>query len=287
MRKKFFYFFQSVIIYVFYFLSKIIGLKLSRFFFSLIFKKIGNLFKSKKIIYDNLNRIKPGISQLEKDKIINKMWSNYGKTFIEYVYLGSFKKKSNHIIIKNRKVIDEIVKKNKPVIFISGHFANYELMSMELTKANVKLATIYRPLNNMFLNPFMEYLRKTFVCKNQIKKGLNGVKESLEYIKKGYSVALMVDQRVSEGPRISFFNGEAHTTTLPAQLSSRFGCDIVPIYISRDKNDIFEMEILDPINILESEKKNKELITKKINQTIEKLILRDPGQWILTHNRWK
>jgi KDO2-lipid IV(A) lauroyltransferase len=287
MRKKFFYFFQSVIIYVFYFLSKIIGLKLSRFFFSLIFKKIGNLFKSKKIIYDNLNRIKPEISQLERDKIINKMWSNYGKTFIEYIYLGSFKKKSNHIIIKNRGVMDEIAKKNKPVIFISGHFANYELMSMELTKANIKLATIYRPLNNMFLNPYMEYLRKTYVCKNQIKKGLNGVKESLEYIKKGYSVALMVDQRVSEGPRISFFNGEAHTTTLPAQLSSRFGCDIVPIYISRDKNDIFEMEILDPINILESEKKNKELITKKINQTIEKLILRDPGQWILTHNRWK
>ena len=287
MRKKFFYFFQSVIIYIFYFLSKIIGLKLSRIFFSLIFKKIGNLFKSKKIIYDNLDRIKPGISQLEKDKIINKMWSNYGKTFIEYVYLGSFKKRSNHIIIKNRGVIDEIAKKNKPVIFISGHFANYELMSMELTKANIKLATIYRPLNNMFLNPYMEYLRKTFVCKNQIKKGLNGVKDSLEYIKKGYSVALMVDQRVSEGPRISFFNGQAHTTTLPAQLSSRFGCDIVPIYISRDKNDIFEMEILDPINILESEKKNKELITKKINQTIEKLILRDPGQWILTHNRWK
>ncbi len=287
MRKKLFYFFQSVIIYMFYFLSKIIGLKLSRIFFSLIFKKIGNLIKSKKIIYNNLNRIKPEISQLEKEKIINKMWSNYGKTFIEYVYLGSFKKKSNHIIIKNRVVIDEIVKKNKPVIFISGHFANYELMSMELTKANIKLATIYRPLNNMFLNPYMEYLRKTFVCKNQIKKGLNGVKETLEYIKKGYSIALMVDQRVSEGPRISFFNGEAHTTTLPAQLSSRFDCDIVPIYISRDKNDIFEMEILDPINILESEKDNKELITKKVNQTIEKLILRDPGQWILTHNRWK
>ena len=287
MRKKFFYFFQSVIIYVFYFLSKIIGLKLSRFFFSLIFKKIGNLFKSKKIIYDNLNRIKPEISQLERDKIINKMWSNYGKTFIEYIYLGSFKKKSNHIIIKNRGVMDEIAKKNKPVIFISGHFANYELMSMELTKANIKLATIYRPLNNMFLNPYMEYLRKTYVCKNQIKKGLNGVKESLEYIKKGYSVALMVDQRVSEGPRISFFNGEAHTTTLPAQLSTRFGCDIVPIYISREKNDRFEMEILDPISILESEKKNKELITKKVNQTMEKLILRDPGQWILTHNRWK
>ena len=263
------------------------GLKLSRVFFSFIFEKIGNFFKSKNIIYSNLDKIKPEISKLEKEMIINKMWSNYGKTFIEYIYLGSFKRKSNHIVIKNKKVIDEIVKKNRPVIFISGHFANYELMSMELTKAQVKLATIYRPLNNIFLNPFMEYLRKTFVCQKQIKKGLNGVKESLEYMKKGYSVALMVDQRVSEGPRVNFFNNGAHTTTLPAQLSSRFNCDIVPIYISRNQDDKFEMEILNQIYISQIEKKNKELITKKINNTIEKLILRDPSQWILTHNRWK
>jgi len=285
--KKFFYLIQSIIIYFFYFISKIIGLKLSRIVFSFIFIKVGNIFKSKKIIFNNLNKINPEISNLEKEIIVNKMWSNYGKTFVEYIFLNTFKKKSNHINIKNKKAIDEIQKKNKPVVFISGHFANYELMSMELTKANVKLATIYRPLNNMFLNPFMEYLRKNFVCKNQIKKGLNGVKESLEYMKNGHSVALMVDQRVSEGPRINFFNGRAHTTTLPAQLSSRFDCDIVPIYISRNQDDGFDMEILDPILISDSEKKNKELITEKINAIIEKLILRDPSQWILTHNRWK
>ena len=287
MKKNIFYFLQSIIIYIFFTISKIIGLKLSRKLFSYIFIKIGKLFKSKKIIIKNLSKIKPDVNILEREIIINKMWSNYGKTFIEYVHLNYFKKNSNHLIIKNKKIIDEISKKNKPVIFISGHFANYELMSMELTKANVKLATIYRPLNNIFLNPFMEYLRKTFVCKNQIKKGLNGVKESLEYMKKGYSVALMVDKRVSEGPRIKFFDSGAHTTTLPAQLSSRFGCDIIPIYISRSRDDKFEMEILEPVQISEKIKNDKELITKKVNEVIEKLILRDPSQWILTHNRWK
>ena len=215
------------------------------------------------------------------------MWSNYGKTFVEYVHLNSFSKKSNHINIKNKKLIEEIAKKNKPVIFISGHFANYELMSMELSKAKVKLATIYRPLNNIFLNPFMEYLRRTFVCKNQIKKGLSGVKEAIQYINKGYSIALMVDQRVSEGPRIDFFNSKAHTTTLPAQLSYRFNCDIIPIYISRNQDNTFEMEIIEPLKISDNEKNNKELITTKINNIIEKLILKDPSQWILTHNRWK
>ncbi len=287
MKKIIIYFTQSLLVYILFFISKIIGLKLSRKLCSFIFIKIGNLFRSKKTIYGNLDLIKSNLSFKEKEMIIKRMWSNYGKTFIEYVFLNLLRKKSDHIVIKNKNILDGIIKKNKPVIFISGHFANYELMSMELTKANIKLATIYRPLNNFFLNPFMEFIRKNYVCNNQIKKGLNGVKETLEHFKKGYSIALMVDQRVSEGPRINFFNKGAHTTTLPAQLSSRFNCDIVPIYISRKENDLFEIEILDPIKISESEKNKKDLITLKINKIIENLILKDPSQWILTHNRWK
>ena len=285
--KKIIYFLQSLIIYSFFLISKLIGLKLSRLVFSFIFIKIGNFFKSKKIIINNLEKIDSNLNDTEKENLIKKMWSNYGKTFIEYVHLNLFKKRSSHIKIKNKEILDEVYKSNKPVIFISGHFANYELMSMELTKANIKLATIYRPLNNLFLNPFMEYLRKTFVCKNQIKKGLSGVKEALNYMEKNYSIALMVDQRVSEGSSILFFNKKAYTTTLPAQLAIRFNCKIVPIYIARDQNDNFEMEILNPIQITENMKKDKELISKKINGIIEDLILRDPSQWILTHNRWK
>ena len=285
--KKIIYFLQSLIIYLFFLISKLIGLKLSRLVFSFIFIKIGNLFKSKKIIINNLEKIDSNLNDTEKENLIKKMWSNYGKTFIEYVHLNLFKKRSSHIKIKNKEILDKVYKSNKPVVFISGHFANYELMSMELTKANIKLATIYRPLNNLFLNPFMEYLRKTFVCKNQIKKGLSGVKEALNYMEKNYSVALMVDQRVSEGSSIFFFNKEAYTTTLPAQLAIRFNCKIIPIYIARDQNDNFEMEILNPIQITENMKKDKELISKKINRIIEDLILRDPSQWILTHNRWK
>ncbi len=286
MKKVFTYFLQSIFVYFFFITSKIIGLRFSRYFFSKIFIFLGNFFKRKKIILQNLEKILPRSSNLEKENLIKKMWSNYGKTFIEYAHLNSFKKKSIHISIKNKKVIDQLVKKNKPAIFISGHFGNYELMSMELVKANVKLATIYRPLNNFFINPFMEYVRRTNVCKNQIKKGLGGVKDAIGFMQKNYSIALMVDQRVGEGPRISLFNKEAHTTTLPAQLSKKFNCDIIPIYIARKDDDNFEMEILDPIktnfNVTE-----KNLLSLEINKVIEKLILRDPSQWILTHNRWK
>ena len=284
MIKKFIYFIQSILIYIFFITSRIIGLKLSRNLFSFIFIKFGKFFKSQRIIIQNLERINKNLSNNNKEKVIEKMWSNYGKTFIEYVHLNYFRKNSNHIEIVNKDIIKNLVKNNKKAIFISGHFANYELMSMELTKLNLKLATIYRPLNNIFLNPFMVYLRKKFVCKNQIKKGLNGVKHSLNYMKKNYSIALMVDQRLSEGVRLPFFNELASTTSLPAQLAIKFKCDIIPIHISRKDDDKFKMEIMKPIKI-NSNKKDE--ITKKINEVLEKLIIRDPSQWILTHNRWK
>ena len=162
-------------------------------------------------------------------------------------------------------------------------------MSMYLVQSEVKLATIYRPLNNYFLNPLMEFLRRSHVCNNQIKKGLAGIRDVVEYLKKDYSIALMVDQRVSEGKSLPFFEKNALTTTLPAQAALKYKFDIVPIYISRKKNNNFEIEILEPIKTAEinDTEKNKIDISLKINKVIEKMILRDPSQWIWTHNRWK
>ena len=171
------------------------------------------------------------------------------------------------------------------MIFVSGHFSNFELMSMEITKNNIPLATIYRPLNNFFINPFMEYLRKKYVCEKQIKKGINGVRESIECIKKGQSIALMIDQRVSEGIKVEFFGKPALTTSLPAQLAIKFNLPIVPVFIERETNYNYKIKFFNPIN--NSNLENKEEITKKLNQVLESMILKNPNEWIWTHNRWK
>jgi KDO2-lipid IV(A) lauroyltransferase len=283
------YFFQSVIIYLFFIFIKLIGLKLSRVFFSYLFNMVGPLIKSNKVINENLDKFIGSYNENKKENIKIQMWSNYGKTFVEYLFLKKFRKSNLHIKIKGEDILVKIIKNNKPVVFISGHFANFELMSMELSKRNIRLATIYRPLNNFFLNPFMEYVRRKYVCKNQIKKGLAGVKSTINYIQNNFSIALMVDQRVSEGRRLPFFEHMALTTTLPAQLAKKYQLDIVPIYIARNKIGDFEMQIYEPIKNLD--KKNSEIdkldLTIKINKIVEQMISRDPGQWIWTHNRWK
>ena len=229
---KFFkYLIQAIILYFFFLVGKVLGLKISRTLFSNIFIILAPLFKSKKIINKNLSIFNSDISKKEKDKIILSMWKNYGMTFIEYVFLSYFQKNNSHIKILGENNLQKIIEKNKPVIFVSGHFANYELMSMEIVKKKIKLATIYRPLNNFFVNPLMEFLRRRFVCKNQIKKGINGVRDAINYIKQDYSIALMIDQRVSEGEKINFFGKPAFTTTLPAQLALKFGLSVVPVFL--------------------------------------------------------
>ena len=213
------------------------------------------------------------------------MWSNYGMTFIEYIFLDIFRKGKKFVNFEGENILSNVLKEKKPVIFISGHFANFEIMSMEITKKKINLATIYRPLNNLFLNPFMELLRKKYVCKNQIRKGRSGVRDAIHFLNRGFSIALMIDQRVSEGESINLFNHPALTTTLPAQLALKYDIKIIPVSIERLNQSGFKITFNKPVD---SKKfNNKYEITSYLNKELEKMIIKNPNEWIWTHNRWK
>ena len=281
------YFFQSLFIFFLFFIFKSIGLRLSRILASIIFITLGPFFRSKKICNKNISLVFSQSDEIFKKKLIKNMWKNYGKIFAEYCFIKYFRKiKSEKFLeIKGQDILEEIKFSKKPVIFISGHFDNFELMAMHLEKSNIDLAAIYRPLNNNFLNPIMENLRKKYICKKQIKKGISGTKQILQYFKSGTSIALMIDQRVSQGIKSPLFGKEALTTTIPAQFVKKFNCKIVPIFIQRKNNEKFILEIMEPQSFENTQ--TIENITLKLNQLLEMMILKKPHQWIWSHNRWK
>jgi KDO2-lipid IV(A) lauroyltransferase len=131
----------------------------------------------------------------------------------------------------------------------------------------------------------MESIRKKYICKHQIKKGISGIREILQFCKKGFSIALMIDQRVSEGIKSNLFGQPALTTTIPAQLVKKFGYKIVPIYIERINKLNYKMKINRPIKFDKNE--TIENITDQLNNWLEKMISINPNQWIWSHNRWK
>jgi len=281
------YFFEFLFIIIFFFILKIIGYKQSSNLGAFIGKKLGPIFRSNSKIQNNLEKSNIGESDNERKIIIENMWGNYGRILSEYIYLKQFKKNNfnQFIEVGGLDYLKEIKKNNEQVIFVSGHFNNFELMAMEIEKVGINLCAIYRPLNNPFLNIIMERIRKKYVCKNQIKKGRRGTRELVNLFKKKFSIALMIDQRVSEGDNIEFFNRLAKTTTIPAQFAKKYGCNIVPVYIERHKKFHFKLSFDRPIKF--NDKLDTKEISLKLNQILEKMILKNPAQWIWSHDRWK
>ena len=281
------YFFEYIFVSTFFFIFKIVGYRNASNLGEIIGKIFGPFFRSNSRIQNNLKNSNIGNSENDRKKIINSMWGNYGRIFAEYPYIEKFKNDSleKYIKINGAEVLEDIKKNNKQVVFISGHFNNFELMAMEIEKHGINVAAIYRPLNNIFLNKTMEKIRTNYICKKQIKKGRSGTREMLELFRDGSSIALMIDQRVSEGISVNFFNRKCLTTTIPAQLIKKYNCGIVPVYIERKNNINFEISFS---KIIEFEKKNNiENITLELNLILEKMILKNIDQWIWSHNRWK
>ena len=285
--KKIKYLFEFIIISFLFIIYKILGLKTSSYIGGKLFEAFGPIFRSKKLIKLNIQRAIPQINSLEIRDITKNMWNNYGRTLSEYMFLKDFRnnKLKSNINIEGNEILEKIKLEKNPVIFVSGHFSNFELMAMEIEKSGVNLSAIYRPLNNIFLNVLMERIRKKYICKKQIKKGTSGVRELLKLYKKGYSIALMLDQRVSEGIKSKFFNQDAFTTTIPAQFVKKFNCKIVPIYIERFNDINFDIKIEKPLEFLKDT--STEEITRDLNIWLERMILKNPSKWIWSHNRWK
>ena len=283
------YFFQFIIIMVLFFLFKILGYKNASNFGSFIGKLFGRLIRSDKIIKKNLNILNEysNFNIGNENKVVKDVFANYGRILSDYVYLEKFKNGylNKYVSISGENYLQEIKSGNKKVVFISGHFNNFELMAMFIDASGINLAAVYRPLNNNFLNKIMERIRSKYICKNQIKKGLAGTREILSFLKKNFSIALMIDQRVSEGKKLDFFVKPAFTTTIPAQIVKKFNCEVVPVHIERYEKIKFNLQIDKPIKF--DENLSIEEITLNLNKILEKMVLKNPSQWILTHNRWK
>ena len=284
--KKIVYLLEFILIKILFILFQLIGYRLSSNLGFFIGRTIGPIFRSKKIIIQNLEKAKIKHSD-NPSRIASNVLGNYGRIFAEYVYLKQFRNNDlkKYVTIDGLEHLENLKKHNKKAVFISGHFNNFELMAMEIEKAGIELAAIYRPLNNIYLNKTMEKIRKEYICRNQIKKGRAGSREIVKNLIEGKSIALMIDQRVREGEKVKFFNNLATTTTIPAKLVKKYNCELIPIYIERKKSNYFKIYISKPIKI--SKKKSILEITEFLNKVLEKMILKNVDQWIWTHDRWK
>jgi KDO2-lipid IV(A) lauroyltransferase len=286
------YFLEFVIVIIFFLIFKIIGLKLSSDLGEIIGKYFGPLFRKKTIAKKNILIAFPNFNEKSINEMIDRMWKNIGRIFGEYIHINKFSIIDNSkkkIVFTNRDDAEILKKNNKPIVFFSGHFANFELMAKCLQELGFDIGAIYRPLNNIFLNPIMEFIRKKYICPIQIEKGSNGTKKLIKHISTNSPLALMIDQRLSSSIRVPFFNQPASTTTTPAQLAIKYDALLIPVFLKRLEKTNFEFFIEEPLIINRTSDYDKDIfnITQIMNKKIEEFIKKDPAHWLWSHDRWK
>ena len=285
------YFLEFILVIFFFLVFKIIGLKLSSDLGEIIGKYFGPLFRKKTIAKKNILIAFPDLNEKSINEMIERMWKNIGRIFGEYIHINKFSvlDQRKKIVFTNKNNIEILKKNNKPIVFFSGHFANFELMAKCLQELGFNIGAIYRPLNNIFLNPIMEFIRKKYICPIQIEKGSNGTKKLIKHISNNNPLALMVDQRLSSSIRVPFFDQPATTTITPAQLAIKYDALLVPVFLKRLEKTNFEFFIEEPLITNQTNDYDKDIfnITQIMNIKIEEFIKRDPAHWLWSHDRWK
>ena len=285
-KKKIIYIFEGLLLFLVFILLKLLPVNSSSKLMGFISMLIGpNLGISMKA-YNNIKSVFPKKNDKEVNKIIREMWNNLGRVIGEYPHLNKLlpKKRNSKILIKGKKNLFLVKKKNIPAIFFSAHLANWEIAPMIAIKNGIQVLTIYRKPNNPYVSFLLSYIRSNVPL---APKGPSGAKQLIKALRNGTSIGLIVDQKMNDGIRVNFFNKPAMTAPALAQLALKIKSIIIPVQIERLNGVNFQVTFHKPLKIIKNKKfKTTKQIMTEVNIIIEKWIRKRPNQWFWLHKRW-
>lgn len=238
----------------------------------------------------NLKLIYPDMPAAERRRILKGVWENLGRIAGEFAHLEKFTLggEDGRIELVASEKAREIHERGEPLIFVSGHFANWELMGVALKQAEIPYAFMYRPANNPLVDQMIIRQRARVMTHAQLPKGKRGGLDLIGAMKKRMSVALLVDQKLGDGVAIPFMGHDAMTTPSVARLSLRFNAPIVPASVERLKGARFRVTVHDPIDFSPTGEVVADALalTLLMNEAIAREIRARPDQWLWFHRRW-
>lgn len=238
----------------------------------------------------NLSACYPDKSPEEIDSILREMWDNLGRVVAEYAHLDKFSLNGARprIEIANVDIADRLLAEGKGLLFISGHFGNWEVMPFAAYQHGVDGGEVYRPVNNPYVDRWIVEQRRKNGPKDQITKGAQGTKRIFTLLRAGKAIFMLVDQKTNEGLPVPFFGRTAMTTPAPAALALKLGAVIVPIGNERLNGARFRMTVHEPIAFTPTGDHDRDVLalTTRINEVIEECVRERPSQWLWIHRRW-
>ncbi len=269
-------------------LMRLIGLEAASNFGGWVLKTLGPITGTQKTVLRNLRIAFPEMDDEERRRLALEQWEQTGRTFAETGIMDRLTPASGRIDIVGAERLEAIRASGKPVVFVSGHMANIETMAAVLVASGIPVQVTYRAANNPYVDAQIVAARARYGVKLFAPKGGDGARELLAGLSRGESVALMNDQKFSEGPEVRFFGQPVNAAPGPSRLALRFGTVLQPMSVVRLPGVRFRVTAHEPIELENTGDRSGDIArgVQAITTFVEERVREHPVDWFWVHKRW-
>jgi KDO2-lipid IV(A) lauroyltransferase len=253
-----------------------------------LFARLGPLTGAHRVAETNLRIAFPDASDAEIARLLTAQWREIGRGFAEFPIIDRIVADPERVEVVGMERLQAIAAARRPVVLISGHFSNFELMPWAIVKAGVACHMTYRAANNPYVDRRIVAGRRRYGVTLFAPKGTEGARDLMRALARGQSVALMNDQKFNGGVAAPLFGVTAHTAPGPSIFALRFGLPILPLSVERVGGARFRVIVHDEIRLEDTGDREADLqaAVRRINAFMEDRVRARPAEWFWVHKRW-
>ncbi|GAA0765478.1 lipid A biosynthesis acyltransferase [Brevundimonas olei] len=266
---------------------RLLGVERASGFGGKLLRTLGPLTGTHRTVTRNLRIAFPDMDAAERDRLAVDQWEQTGRTFAELAVMDRLTPESGRIDIVGLERLHAVRDSGRPVVLISGHLANFEVMAAVIMSAGVPCQVTYRAANNPYVDALIRQSRERYGIKLFAPKG-DGTRELMAGMKRGESIALLVDQKYSQGPEVEFFGQPVNASPGAARMALKFGTVMQPLSVVRLPGVRFRVTAHEPIAVPDTGDKAADVLAgvQAANRFVEDRVREHPVDWFWVHKRW-
>ncbi|MFY0398173.1 lysophospholipid acyltransferase family protein [Brevundimonas naejangsanensis] len=266
---------------------RLLGVERASGFGGKLLRTLGPLTGTHKTVTRNLRIAFPDMDEGERSRLAVDQWEQTGRTFAELAVMDRLTPESGRIELVGMERLHAIRDSGRPVVLISGHLANFEVMAAVIMAAGVPCQVTYRAANNPYVDALIRQSRERYGIKLFAPKG-DGTRELMAGMKRGESIALLVDQKYSQGPEVEFFGQPVNASPGAARMALKFGTVMQPLSVVRLPGVRFRVTAHEPIAVPDTGDKAADVWAgvQAANRFVEDRVREHPVDWFWVHKRW-
>jgi KDO2-lipid IV(A) lauroyltransferase len=240
---------------------------------------------------DNMRHAFPAWDEARRLRTARAVYAHFGQTLVDILWMADQPRQRLLALIveEGRAHVDAARAAGKGVVYVTGHFGNWEFYGMAFGWIGEPVGVVARPLDNPALEERLTVFRTR--SGNTVISKRRAIPDILRLLRQGAGVAIVVDQNVQEqdGIFVEFFGRPAATTTVAAALAVKTGCALVPVHCEALRDGRYRFVYGRPIEWTPSGNRQADIarLTQAVTSEIEAWVRERPEQWLWMHRRWK